>query len=175
MLLLPQLPQLLPSPSLRLLSNRNSRHISIKDEEWKLRPNLVDISFFAFIIYLYIIVSENREKHNMDKVHSSDTLSIGLDCCNTSELTKSIENYLSMMIHPSNGFVKSTVDGTVLPQFPCLLVNYKNRPGPLVTPNLVPTRPVFDIQGMAPDLTQRLGSDGHVSESDTKCTQFVTP
>jgi hypothetical protein len=122
-----------------------------------------------WLINLLTYFLGKSRKHTMDKVQASDTAPIGLDCSNASELTKSMENYLALMMHPSNGFVKSTADGMALPQFPCLIVNYKNRPGPLVTPNLVPTRPVFDIQDKTPEPTQRLGSNGHVCESDTMC------
>ena len=104
----------------------------------------------------------------MDKVSSMDT-----EGSNASEITKSMENYLSMMMHPSNGFVKSTADGMVLPQFPCLLVNHKNRPGPLVTPNLIPTRPVFDVPNKIAEPTQRSSSNARISESDTMCMLYM--
>jgi hypothetical protein len=114
----------------------------------------------------------------MDNVQTCDMESSAPDNCldstgsNVSEVSKSMEKCLST-IHPNIGFVKSTASGMVLPQFPCLMVNYKNRPGPLVTPNLVPMRPVahaFDVQSETPKPTQRLDSDGHKSDSDTMCT-----
>lgn len=118
----------------------------------------------------------------MDKVQSRDmessTPDNGLDSTgsNVSEVSKTMENCLSVM-QPNIGFVKSTASGMVLPQFPCLMVNYKNRPGPLVTPNLVPMRPVahaFDIQSETPNPAQRLDSDGHKSDSDTMCVDYRT-
>lgn len=112
------------------------------------------------------------DKHKMDKEQTSDTVSSTPEnriyCSNASGNTKSLENYLSANI----GFVQATSTGMVLPQFPCLVVNYKNRPGPLVTPNLVPSRPVahsLDIQRETPKLTQTADSDGRVYDSDTMC------
>ncbi len=109
----------------------------------------------------------------MDKLQSSDLVSRSpvnsLDCGNVAEITKSIEDYTSTMFANNDGFVKSTADGMVLPQFPCLLVNYQNLPGPLITPNVVPIRPVsHSFQN--PESNQRLGSVGSSSDSDTICT-----
>ena len=122
---------------------------------------------------------KNRDTLKMEEVQSthavSNTSEIGMDCTtgssNVSETAKTIENYSSPM-QPNIGFVKSTAAGMVLPQFPCLVVNYQNRPGPLITPNLVPVRPVahaFDIQNETPNSNQRLDSNGRNCDSDTMC------
>ena len=106
------------------------------------------------------VVSASPE-NGMDNTHSD-----------VSEMTKSVENYLSTL-HPNIGFVKSNTSGIVLPQFPCLMINYENRPGPLVTPNLVPMRPVahsFDVRNETPKVAKSLESDGRLPVGDRDAT-----
>ena len=110
----------------------------------------------------------------MNKVQSKDMVSstpeYGMDSRGGSvfEITKSMENCASAM-HSYMGFVQSPPSR---PQFPCLMIDYKNRPGPLVTPSLVPMRQVahtFHIQNETPRPAEQLDSDGHKCESDTIC------
>ena len=108
----------------------------------------------------------------MDKLQSSDSVSRApansVDCGNFVEITKSKGDYTATMFANNAGFVKSTADGMVFPQFPCLLVNCHNRPGPLITPNVVPIRPVSH-SFETPESSQRISSAGSSSDSDTIC------